>query len=177
MRCPLLCLVLATLVGPAVARADDHNADAYAGGTRHNKGQSSISGWHVAFAKETPWMNKNVGIVLADISLHSQDHDEQRNGQVTFMAGPRITWGIDGTEDTPGIHKVNTQFLVGGYSNYGLDEGANWAVGLGAAYEVMPFRSGILHSIGARIQADRIWRAGNPEAVWRISVGGVYRIH
>jgi hypothetical protein len=166
MSLRLSALVLALLL-PTLAHADDHNADQYAAFSSGGGG-STLFGYRHAFALESPRpSNRNLGFVLADVSVQSGSQVTQ----VAFMAGPRVT-----IAKRVHPHKPLLQALVGGvYTNSAVagTTDTDFAIALGAGYEFIRNEES---KWGFRILVDRIRRFGDADDwLTRGSAGVVYR--
>ena len=178
MRIRLFCLVLAILLVPTLARADDHWADLYAAFSGGG-GASKLFGFHEAVAKGSPGpplsKRRKLSVVLSDLSVHFGSHDNGTDvTQVTFLFGGRYTL-------LKPEHKAKVSFhgLLGGVNtNDGGDKSTDFAgaVGFGLEYIPTPEDPKPGKAFGIRTQVDRVFRKGERSDFWRISGGIFYRI-
>jgi hypothetical protein len=185
MRVRLSCLVLAMFLVPALAHADGHKADLYAGFS-FGDGGSKISGFHQSLAwslpspKDSPspkahWLT----LVIPDVSVQFGGHNGKDLTQVAYLFGARVS-----LTSRYSRHKVFAQGLYGGvYTNDGtVDAGSNQAGASGAGYETFfhdrteaAKKIGDPHlGLGFRVQIDYVFRSER-ESFTRASAGFVYR--
>ena len=171
MRLASSCLVLAFLLVPTVARADDHRMDLF-GGYSGGNGGSTTNGVHQSIAWGFQPKLPRLTWVVADFSTQSAKHgDGTRVTQVIAATGLRVT-GIKGTHH----HKPFFHFLVGNaYTNDGQPDANNPATLLGFGYEFVHAPTDPKKGLAVRVQGDRVFMAGAREDFWRWSVGILYR--
>jgi hypothetical protein len=180
MRIRLFCLVLAILLVPTLAGADDHWADLYAAASGGGGG-SKLFGFHEAVAKgypvdpAKPRKLSKLSFVLSDLSVHFGSHDNGTDvTQVTFLFGGRYTFAKPHHKA-----KFSAHGLLGGVNtNDGGDKNTDFAgaVGFGVEYLPTPKDPRLGKGLGIRAQVDRVFREGERGDFWRISGGIFYRI-
>jgi hypothetical protein len=168
MRIRLFCLVLAVLLVPTLARADDHWADlyaAFAGGG----GGSNLFGVHEAVAVTSPGSPRHyLSFVVSDVSVQNGNDVTQ----TTFLWGGRVTFSKPQHKAKFSVHS-----LLGVVTNDGAAAGTNFAgaVGGGVEYLPSPQDKDRKKGFGVRAQVDRVFRKGDRDDFWRISGGVFYR--
>ena len=174
MRMRLIGLVLALLLVPALAFADDHRWDGYFGGSGGN-GASKLAGIHqasgIALGREGT-MRKIA--VVGDFSTQFGSHDGIPVTQFAYLTGVRVMASRRTDKFKPSGH-----VLFGGvYQNDGLadtNDGAV-AVGFGIEYIPNPTSSDLKKSFGIRAQVDHFFRMSDLRSnFWRASVGVIFR--
>lgn len=185
-------VVLSLLTLPAIAAAEQprvkprasgrppsttptrQGPDIFGGFSYTHAGQANLKGWHLSGA--VPFGGRHFGgsvRIAADLSGHYGSFGSADLSQLTFLAGPRLTWSR---------HRLNpfAQVLVGGarmrtsitIPQVLSDSTTSWggAFGGGADYK-------LTRRWAARAQADLLLLHG--QGVWdtnpRLSLGAVYR--
>jgi hypothetical protein len=171
MRLRLSGLVLAIVLVPTLANADDHRADWY-GGFSGGGGGSKLFGFHESLGIGFPQTKAENLSIVGDLSVHFGSSDAGTDvTQVAFMGGARYTFAKDNSR-----HKPSAHFLAGTvYSNDGGSGGKNGAIAVGGTYEFLLKRGAApMSGWGIRFQIDYFNRADRSNFT-RISSGIVYR--
>ncbi len=167
MRIRRLSLVVVLLLMPTAARAHDHIADFFGGGSGGY--DSTLWGLHQQLGITLPWVDRDFSAV-ADLSLHFGTHDGSDLTRATFLGGLRYM--PSGDHRLTGL--VSFHALVGNVHDAGLDSSNAKALALGGAFEYLPKGRDTAGGWGVRVLADYVFSRG--EGFARVSAGVVYRI-
>ncbi len=163
-------LLLALLLFPSVARADDHRAEFYAAAFSFVPG-SLLLGPHVTYAKTLEDILQGNLSVVGDFSTHFGPDDEEGK-RVTYAGGVRYSFA------KPNYPKlINTARVLFGavYGKDSADDGTDPAFLFGYELEYFPNRSKNQEGWGVRGQVDLVVPTRDRDEFWRISTGAVYR--
>jgi hypothetical protein len=171
MRLQRSWLILAVLLIPAAAGADDHRADRF-GGFSFARG-STLFGAHVTDAITLPKPANQDLALLGDLSVHFASGGDL--ARVTALGGLRFTVARDGQtpQQQPKVLPFALVLLGAVYSN---DRGADntaFAAGFGGGLDYVPRRGAPREAWGLRGQVDYLFKGG--EDFLRFSAGVVYR--
>jgi hypothetical protein len=156
MRVSRAWLVVAVLLIPSASRADDHFADWFLGFSWAQA--STLLGAHSSFAWTVPepdWENLSV---VGDFSAHFGSHDGDKVALLTYLVGPR--WSVAGDRSPKWLPSGHA--LFGGVTlNGGRDEGTDFALALGGAWEHVPPAVRKEGGWSWRVQVDYVVRDGD----------------
>jgi hypothetical protein len=164
-------LVLAVLLIPAAAVADDHRADRF-GGLSFGRG-SVLVGAHVADAITLPKLaNKDLALI-GDLSVHFGSSGALT--RVAGLGGLRLTLARDGQppRDEPKLLPFAVVLLGAVHTNGPDANDTAFAGGVGGGVDYLPRRGASRGAWGMRGQLDYLLKGG--EDFVRLSVGVVYR--
>ena len=164
------CLLLVTLLVPAVAHAHDHFADVY--GAPSHQNSSKLVGFHVTFSKTIPEPAGATTAVrrlsfLGDFSPH-WSVDSSDKWRINLAAGVRYTFAKN--PDQKHLTFVHVLMGLSHVNTAGVGD-TDPVVGFGGGYEYV-FRDSPA-GMGVRGQLDYIVRGG--EVSPRVSLGIVLR--
>jgi hypothetical protein len=169
MRIRRLSLVVVLLLMPTPARAHDHIADFFGGGS--SAYDSTLWGFHTQLGTTLPWLENKDLSAVGDLALHIGTHDGADLTRVTFLGGFR--YAPSGMRLFKNI--VSFHALLGGVHDADADSSNEFALAIGGGYEYLPKgqNPGGGHW-GFRVQADYVISSG--DGFPRVSAGVVYRI-
>lgn len=160
-------LILALLLIPTAAHADDHKADLF-GGPSGARG-SSLWGFQVtgALTLPVPGLGRNLA-AIGDFSAHIGSRDEE--DLISFLVGARLALA-KGHES----HVVPFAQVMFGRVHYrdGDGSGGDGAVVVGGGLDFLVTRTEDSGGWGLRAEVDRVWRVGDAHDLVRVS-GGLF---
>jgi hypothetical protein len=177
-------LVMAVLLVPAVATADDHWFDAYAGPSASYA--SWIAGGQVTLTVPVPLGGEaltkpNPFNIVVDFSVANGTHDDEKLTQSTALVGVRWTFIKKAFPNDRKVYlkKMPFAYVMTGqvWRNGSRLDGGHTPLVAGVGWEVVDKMEKRVVG-GVRVQADAVWLPGaDVKRLYpRISFGAVFRI-